>query len=113
MRESEATARSVGKNVVGVRRNIFMFGSGIIAMAGALNAFYFSYVVQANYGLYYWTYWPLLMVIIGGSGNCAGALLGTALVMVSSGTRSRRTGTRCTNSSSSPSPTWTASSSAY
>jgi branched-chain amino acid transport system permease protein len=75
------TARSVGKNVVGVRRNVFMFGSGIIAMAGALQAFYFSYVVHANYGLYYWTYWPLLMVVIGGSGNCAGALLGTALVM--------------------------------
>jgi len=81
VRENEAAARSVGKNVVGVRRNVFMLGSGIIAVAGALHAFYFSYVVQANYGLYYWTYWPLLMVVIGGSGNCAGALLGTALVM--------------------------------
>ncbi len=81
VRENEAAALSVGKNMVGVRRNIFMLGSGIIAVAGALNAFYFSYVVQANYGLYYWTYWPLLMVIIGGSGNCAGALLGTALIM--------------------------------
>ena len=81
IRENEVTVGSVGKNVVGIRRNILMFASGITAISGALLGFYFSYVVEANYQRALWTYWPWLMLILGGPGNNAGTFLGCALVV--------------------------------
>ena len=81
IRENELTVGSVGKNVVAVRRNILMFASGITALSGCLLAFYFSYVVEANYQRAFWTYWPWLMLILGGPGNNAGTFLGTALIV--------------------------------
>jgi branched-chain amino acid transport system permease protein len=81
IRENEVTVGSVGKNVVGIRRNILMFASGITALSGCLLAFYFSYVVEANYQRAFWTYWPWLMLILGGPGNNAGTFLGTALIV--------------------------------
>ena len=80
IRENEVTVASVGKNVIGIRRNILMFASGITAISGTLLAFYFSYVVEANYQRAFWTYWPWLMLILGGPGNNAGTFLGCALV---------------------------------
>jgi branched-chain amino acid transport system permease protein len=80
IRENEVTVSSVGKNVIGIRRNILMFASGITAISGTLLAFYFSYVVEANYQRAFWTYWPWLMLILGGPGNNAGTFLGCALV---------------------------------
>jgi len=61
IRENEVTVGSVGKNVVGIRRNILMFASGVTALSGTLIAFYFSFVVEANYQRAFWTYWPWLM----------------------------------------------------
>ncbi|MBD3207497.1 hypothetical protein GF319_14295 [Candidatus Bathyarchaeota archaeon] len=81
IRENEVTVGSVGKNVVGIRRNILMFASGITALSGALTAFYYSYMVEANYQRALWTYWPWLMLILGGPGNNAGTFLGCALVI--------------------------------
>lgn len=81
IRENEVTVASVGKNVVGIRRNILMFASGITSLAGCLLAFYFSYVNEALYQRAFWTYWPWLMLIMGGPGNNAGTFLGTALVV--------------------------------
>jgi branched-chain amino acid transport system permease protein len=72
---------SVGKNVVGIRRNILMFASGITSLSGTLLAFYFSFVVEANYQRAFWTYWPWLMLILGGPGNNAGTFLGCALIV--------------------------------
>jgi branched-chain amino acid transport system permease protein len=80
IRENEVTVGSVGKNVVGIRRNILMFASGVTALSGVLLAFYFSFVVEANYQRAFWTYWPWLMLILGGPGNNAGTFLGCVLV---------------------------------
>jgi branched-chain amino acid transport system permease protein len=81
IRENEITVGSVGKNVVGIRRNILMFASGITSLSGCLLAFYFSFVVEANYQRAFWTYWPWLMLILGGPGNNAGTFLGCALIV--------------------------------
>jgi branched-chain amino acid transport system permease protein len=80
-RENEVTVGSVGKNVVAIRRNILMFASGVTALSGTLLAFYFSFVVEANYQRAFWTYWPWLMLILGGPGNNAGTFLGCALIV--------------------------------
>jgi len=81
IRENEITVGSVGKNVVGIRRNVLMFASGITALAGVINAFYYSFVVESAYQRAYWTYWPWLMLILGGPGNNAGTFLGTASII--------------------------------
>jgi branched-chain amino acid transport system permease protein len=81
IRENEITVGSVGKNVIGIRRNILMFASGVTALSGTLLAFYFSFVVEANYQRAFWTYWPWLMLILGGPGNNAGTFLGCALIV--------------------------------
>jgi branched-chain amino acid transport system permease protein len=81
IRENDVTVGSVGKNVVGIRRNILMFASGITAIAGVLIAFYYSFVVDNAFQRADWTYWPWLMLILGGPGNNAGTFLGCALVI--------------------------------
>jgi branched-chain amino acid transport system permease protein len=81
IRENEITVGSVGKNVVGIRRNILMFASGITAVAGTLISFYLGFVVEAQFPRATWTYWPWLMLILGGPGNNAGTFLGCALVI--------------------------------
>jgi len=81
IRENDVTVGSVGKNVVGIRRNILMFASGITAIAGVIIAFYYSFVVDNAFQRADWTYWPWLMLILGGPGNNAGTFLGAALVV--------------------------------
>jgi branched-chain amino acid transport system permease protein len=43
MRENEVTLGSIGKNVVGIRRNILMFASGVTAIAGVMNVYYLQF----------------------------------------------------------------------
>jgi branched-chain amino acid transport system permease protein len=81
LRENDVTLNSVGKNSAGIRRNILMFASAITALSGALLAFYFSFVIDTNYSRGLWTYWPWLMIMLGGPGNNAGAFLGCAFVV--------------------------------
>jgi branched-chain amino acid transport system permease protein len=82
VRENEITVGSVGKNVVGIRRNVLMFASGITAVAGVLVCWYYSYGVSVSYARVTWTYWPWLMLMLGGPGNNAGTFLGAALVIM-------------------------------
>jgi len=81
IRENDGTVESVGKNVVGIRRNILMFASGITALTGVMWAFYASFVVDNLFMRADWTYWPWLMLILGGPGNNAGTFLGCALII--------------------------------
>ncbi|GAG12468.1 unnamed protein product, partial [marine sediment metagenome] len=48
---------------------------------GALWAFYGSFVKDTLYQRVQWTYWPWLMLILGGPGNNAGTYLGCILVV--------------------------------
>jgi len=81
MRENEVTLASVGKNVVGIRRNILMFASGVTAIAGVMNVLYLQFSTESGYQRAYWTYWPWLMLILGGPGNNAGTFLGAAVII--------------------------------
>ena len=81
MRENEVTLGSIGKNVVGIRRNILMFASGITAIAGVMNVYYLQFSNESGYQRAYWTYWPWLMLILGGPGNNAGTFLGAAVII--------------------------------
>jgi len=81
MRENEVTLGSIGKNVVDIRRNILMFASGVTAVAGVINVYYLQFSNESGYQRAYWTYWPWLMLILGGPGNNAGTFLGAAMII--------------------------------
>lgn len=75
-RENEWTVLSTGKNVVDIRRKVMMFSSGMMAVTGVLIAFYYNFVQYQMFSRNDFTFWPWLMVIIGGAGNNAGTMMG-------------------------------------
>jgi branched-chain amino acid transport system permease protein len=75
-RENEWTVLSTGKNVVDIRRKVMMFSSGMMAVTGVLIAFYYNFVQYQMFTRNDFTFWPWLMVIIGGAGNNAGTMMG-------------------------------------
>ena len=81
VRENDLTVNSVGKDVTAIRRNVLMFGSGITAVLGVLLAYYYCYLIGGGFNTSTWTYWPWLMLVIGGPGNQAGTYVGCALVI--------------------------------
>lgn len=81
VRENDTTVSSVGKNVTGIRRNVLMFASGITAVTGVLVCWYYAFGVGQSYARATWTYWPWLMLMLGGPGNNAGTFVGAALVI--------------------------------
>lgn len=82
VRDNEAASRALGKDDVAVRRNVLVIASAISAVAGALYAFYTVNVVPATYNRVVWTFWPWVIVIMGGLGNNAGVLLGVVVFWV-------------------------------
>ena len=75
-RENEWTVLSTGKNVVDIRKKVMMFSSGMMAVTGVLMAFYYNFVQYQMFTRNDLTFWPWLMVIIGGAGNNAGTMIG-------------------------------------
>lgn len=76
IRDNEDAAKALGKDDVAVRRNVLIVASAICGMAGALVTFYSGAVGADTWTRFAWTFWPWLIVIIGGAGNNAGVALG-------------------------------------
>ncbi|HEX7967814.1 MAG TPA: branched-chain amino acid ABC transporter ATP-binding protein/permease [Stellaceae bacterium] len=79
MRENEQAAQAVGKNVVAIKLAVFAFSAGLAAVAGGLYAHYISFVSAETFTLDV-TIYVLAMVILGGTGNLWGSLLGAAIL---------------------------------
>ncbi|HTN95715.1 MAG TPA: branched-chain amino acid ABC transporter permease [Nordella sp.] len=79
IREDEAAALSLGKNVNLFRIQAFALGSAIMGLAGAVQAHFIGFIAPENYASTM-TFQVWAMLIIGGSGNNRGALLGAVLV---------------------------------
>ncbi len=77
IRDKEDVAESLGKNVTRIRMKTIIVSSVIAAIGGALYAFYTGGVISIAYGRAAWTFWPWVMVILGGAANNIGATLGT------------------------------------
>jgi len=77
VRDDENAAYAYGKDVAKVRLETFIVSSSIGALAGALYAFYTTCVVSSPFARVVWTFWPWVMVILGGTANNMGVLLGT------------------------------------
>jgi branched-chain amino acid transport system permease protein len=77
VRDNEMTLQSTGKNVSQIRGQVMMFGSGVMALSGVLLAYYYSFVQYNMYSRVDYTFWPWLMITIGGLGSNGGSYLGT------------------------------------
>jgi branched-chain amino acid transport system permease protein len=79
IREDEMAAASLGKNANLFRIQAFALGSAIMGLAGAVQAHFIGFIAPENY-VSTMTFQVWAMLIIGGSGNNRGALLGAVLV---------------------------------
>ena len=79
IRENEEAAVSLGKDANSYRLQAFVLGSAIMGLAGAMQAHFIGFIAPENY-LPALTFQVWAMLIIGGSGNNRGAILGAILV---------------------------------
>jgi len=83
VRDGDVAAEALGKNVLRIRQNVFVVSSAIAAVGGALWAFYAGGVIATAYDRVTWTFWPWVMVIMGGAANNLGVVLGTGIFVTS------------------------------
>jgi branched-chain amino acid transport system permease protein len=79
VREDEAAAASLGKSPFKIKLQAFTLGSMLMGLAGALQAHFVGYIAPEDF-LPILTFQVWAMLIVGGSGNQRGALLGAYLV---------------------------------
>jgi ABC-type branched-chain amino acid transport system, permease component len=77
IRDDENSALALGKDVQKKRIAVIVFASAIAAVAGALYAFYTANVISTSYSMASWTFWPWVMVMLGGAANNRGVVAGT------------------------------------
>ncbi|MEM2581887.1 MAG: branched-chain amino acid ABC transporter permease, partial [Candidatus Caldarchaeum sp.] len=82
LKDQEIAAEVLGKDVVRLKQKVLVLSSAMAAVAGALWAFNSQSVIASTYDRFNWTFWPWVMVIIGGAGNHKGVLLGTLIFVV-------------------------------
>jgi branched-chain amino acid transport system permease protein len=79
IREDQLATQSLGKNVLAYKVWVFGISSGIAGLAGVLLGFYGGVIAPGLYG-FDQSMAIIVIVIIGGSGNLWGAVLGAFLV---------------------------------
>jgi len=77
VRDDENSTLALGKDVQRTRINIIIIASAMAAVAGALYSFYTANVFYASFSRTSWTFWPWVMVILGGAANDWGVVAGT------------------------------------
>ena len=79
IREEEAAAVSLGKNASLYRLQAFALGGAVMGLGGAIQAHFIGFIAPDNYQSSL-TFQVWTMLIIGGSGNNRGAILGAVLI---------------------------------
>ncbi len=80
IRDNETAAEAMGKNVTRRHLQIFVIGSAIIGLAGAMMITQDGLMSPGGYAPLRYTFLIWVMVIVGGSGNNWGAVLGGILI---------------------------------
>jgi len=76
IRDNEDVAESLGKDVTRIRMKTIIIASIIGSLGGALDAIKSMGVISTMYQRVSWTFWPWVMVILGGAANNVGVVLG-------------------------------------
>ena len=80
IRDNEVAASAMGKNVTRRHLQIFIIGSAVVGLAGAMLTSMEGQLVPGVYSPLRFTFLIWVMVIVGGSGNNWGAVLGGLLL---------------------------------
>ncbi|MBR2572955.1 MAG: branched-chain amino acid ABC transporter permease [Loktanella sp.] len=80
IRDNETAARAMGKDVTARHLQIFILGSAICGIAGAMMTTLDGQLTPGSYQPLRFTFLVWVMVIVGGSGNNFGAVLGGILI---------------------------------
>ena len=80
IRDNEEAANAMGKNVVKQHLQIFILGSAVVGIAGAMLTTYDGLFTPGSYQPLRFTFLIWVMVIVGGSGNNLGSILGGFVV---------------------------------
>lgn len=76
LRENEDVLRAFGKDIFALRIKTAAIGGGIAAVAGAMYSFYSVNVISSTFFRVEWTFFPFLMLLLGGMGNNKGVAIG-------------------------------------
>ncbi len=80
IRDNEVAAEAMGKNVTARHLQIFVLGSAVCGIAGAMMTTLDGQLTPGSYQPLRFTFLIWVMVIVGGSGNNLGAVLGGFLI---------------------------------
>lgn len=82
IRDNELAARAMGKDIEYRRLEAFIFGAAIMGLAGAMFAHFNRSITPEAIDPMVATFLVWIMLILGGSGNNKGAILGAAVVWI-------------------------------
>lgn len=80
IREDEVAAAMTGKNVFAFKLQALVVGAMVMGIAGALYAHSARFISPASFEPLYGTFLVWVMLMVGGSGNHKGAILGAVVV---------------------------------
>ena len=80
IRDNEVSSAAMGKNITARHLQIFVLGSAVVGLAGAMMTTLDGQLVPSGYNPLRFTFLVWVMVIVGGSGNNWGAVLGGFLI---------------------------------
>jgi branched-chain amino acid transport system permease protein len=79
IRDNEVSSEAIGKDTVGVRRNVLIVASALSGIAGVLFVLWSPAISPTTFLRTEWTFYPYVIVILGGAANNLGVGVGTAL----------------------------------
>ncbi len=80
IRDNEVSANAMGKNIVSRHLQVFVIGSAVVGIAGAMLITLDGLFTPASFQPLRYTFLIWIMVIVGGSGNNLGSILGGFIV---------------------------------
>ncbi|MGI3164652.1 branched-chain amino acid ABC transporter permease [Pseudooceanicola sp. 200-1SW] len=80
IRDNEVAAAAMGKNITRRHLHVFVLGSAVIGLAGAMMISLDGQMTPASYNPLRYTFLILVMVVVGGSGSNWGSVLGGVLI---------------------------------
>jgi branched-chain amino acid transport system permease protein len=80
LREDEIGTAAVGKNVIAFKAQAFVLGAAIMGIGGAMFAYYRGALTPSDFEPLQGTFLFWVMLVVGGTGNNRGAILGAFVV---------------------------------
>lgn len=81
IREDEDVARAAGKNIYNYKMRSFVFGCMMMGAAGSVQAHYIGYI-NPEFFLPLITFYVWIALLLGGTGNNRGVILGAGILML-------------------------------